>query len=72
MASDPQTTAQTALHTMHGQRTTEAQQRVACYLFLSPYHPETWPMELIDRLVAVRQRDEREFLIAVRSMTYGH
>ena len=53
-------------------QTTEEQRRVACYLFLSPYHPETWPMDMIDRLVAVRQRDEQEFLIAVRSMTYGH
>lgn len=53
--------------------TTEDQRRVACYLFLSPYHPETWPMETIDRLVALRrERGEQEFLFEVRSMTYGH
>lgn len=51
----------------------EAQCSVACYLFLSPYHPDTWPMETIDRLVALRrERGEREFLTTVRSMTYGH
>lgn len=50
----------------------QKQRRAACYLFLSPYHPETWPMDTIDRLVAMRERDEREFMIAVRSMTYGH
>lgn len=52
-------------------QTTEDQRRVACYLFLSPYHPETWPMDTINDLVGLWKRDEREFLIKVRSMTYG-
>ena len=52
-------------------QTTEDQRRVACYLFLSPYHPETWPMVTIDRLVRLwRERGYPEFLREVRSMTY--
>lgn len=50
---------------------TDDQRTVACYLFLSPYHPETWPIDLIDRLVELRKRDERKFLIEVRNLTYG-
>jgi len=50
-------------------RTTEKQRDVACCLWLSPYHPETWPLETIDRLVALRERDERQFLLEVQSMT---
>lgn len=46
----------------------EQQREVACYLWLSPYRPETWPVETIDRLVALRQRDERAFLLEVQSM----
>lgn len=49
---------------------TDAQREVACYLWLSPYHPETWPLETINRLVALRREDERRFLIAVRDMMH--
>lgn len=42
-------------------KTTDQQREVACYLWLSPYHPETWPMAIVDRLVALRRRDERAF-----------
>lgn len=48
--------------------TIEQQREIACYLWLSPYHPETWPVETIDRLVALRQRDELAFLLAAQSI----
>ena len=47
---------------------TDQQREVARYLWLSQDHPETWPMKVIDQLVALRQHDERKFLLEIAAM----
>ncbi len=50
--------------------TTEEKRRiVAGYLNLAPWLPETWPIDILDRLIAIReQQGLRRFMVEIMRM----